>query len=258
MGRTGSGGAGACARVCRTDPHARKRSAGASGSDAALIYIAVGSGSTWSSQWPPRPKERSPARSPGSGFTVVPGEHASRSAPGHGARPSQQAHRLGAGLPPLMGGGQTDGTGVSEEDAEPSSSAPGGLVLTPPPPAAACRSHVADVVPANTPRQRTSEGCSPQPPASSPDPGRGSLHEGCEPVTAEPEETLLVFLRLKWLRCPDRGNSFCGQKWDSPFKGGQRPFPLDRAPNPEPGHRLPDWPRGTSPVQGQGFLSGAG
>lgn len=117
---------------------------------------------------------------------------------------------------------------------------------------------MADVVPANTPRQRTSEGCSPQPPASSPDPGRGSLHEGCEPVTAEPEETLLVFLRLKWLRCPDRGNSFCGQKWDSPFKGGQRPFPLDRAPNPEPGHRLPDWPRGTSPVQGQGFLSGAG
>lgn len=32
MGRTGSGGAGACARVCHTDPHARKRSAGASGS----------------------------------------------------------------------------------------------------------------------------------------------------------------------------------------------------------------------------------
>lgn len=112
MGRTGSGGAGACARVCRTDPHAGKRSAGASGSDAALIYIAVGSGSTWSSQWPPRPKERSPARSPGSGFTVVPGEHASRSAPGHGARPSQQAHRLGAGLPPLMGGADRRDGGV--------------------------------------------------------------------------------------------------------------------------------------------------
>lgn len=85
---------------------------GPPGLDAALIYIAVGSGSTWSSQWPPRPKERSPARSPGSGFTVVPGEHASRSAPGHGARPSQQGHRLGAGLPPLMGGADRRDGGV--------------------------------------------------------------------------------------------------------------------------------------------------
>lgn len=182
----------------------------------------------------PQAQGTKPARSPGSGFTVVPGEHASRSAPGHGARPSQQARRLGAGLPPLMGGGQTDRTGVSEEDAEPSSSAPGGLVLTPPPPAAACRSHVADVVLANTPRQRTSEGCSPQPPASSPDPGRGSLHEGCEPVTAEPEETLLVFLRLKWLRVLTGGTHFAGRNGIRLLKGGKGRFRWTELPTPSP------------------------
>lgn len=258
MGRTGSGGAGACARVCRTDPHAGKRSAGASGSRRCSYLHCGGVWKHVELTVAPQAQGTKPSEKPG----VRLHGRARRARLTERPRPrrpplpaSPQAWRW---TPPIDGGGQTDGTGVSEEDAEPSSSAPGGLVLTPPPPAAACRSHMADVVLANTPRQRTSEGCSPQPPASSPDPGRGSLHEGCEPVTAEPEETLLVFLRLKWLRCPDRGNSFCGQKWDSPFKGGQRPFPLDRAPNPEPGHRLPDWPRGTSPVQGQGFLSRAG
>lgn len=112
MGRTGSGGAGACARVCRTDPHAGKRSVGASGSRRCSYLHCGGVWKHVELTVAPQAQGTKPARSPGSSFTVVPGEHASRSAPGHGARPSQQAHRLGAGLPPLMGGADRRDRGV--------------------------------------------------------------------------------------------------------------------------------------------------